>query len=602
MSNNNILKRLSPIHLVSLICLVLVLAIVGTSLGFFIGNTFGNNEKDLDYMEIDLSEYVELGDYSNLTGLEIDTYSSALAEAYRDLSIKNDILAIVAGEIDKSTANTTHDKDAVITVGDKVKFYYRGYVSNDDGTKDYRDGMSNFTSSAENLTVGGDKFIAGYMLALDGTKVGNYPRFSDLQVKGEDKFVEAGAYFVCVTLNSHKVVYNEYSGVEGKADVKTETVLIDITDKAKVDETYGAGFYDYLIGKEMDGANVVTSTTPCTVTKGEDTYKYTSISIKYAIPTNYLEGYNNATIEVVFPYDYAETSLQGKTGYFEVLVEDVTEYDFNIDGTSYVLDSSLFDEKNENLIIAALTQYFDDEKNEDLKKEVEHYEGENIYAKFKSYLEETYETEYEESLKAYKENAIIKALVKIANTESKATHPNLETLKAESVLTFIDEYEAFVSDSNNKVSKDTFKIEDYAKLAFNDMPEDWTGFDWKAKVEQSAADYYTARFVVYSIVKANNLTSAKDEVLAEYRLEWIKSFCTSNDVEDVYVRLGADDKAAEFNAAYEKLSAAEKDKYNELERTNLEKLGYENLEEEGYIRAVFNFLNLDDSAFIYKFN
>ena len=67
MSKNNILKRLSPIHLVALICAVVIFATVVVSSIFYIRNEVKDAKREFDYTKETLTDYITLGDYENLT-------------------------------------------------------------------------------------------------------------------------------------------------------------------------------------------------------------------------------------------------------------------------------------------------------------------------------------------------------------------------------------------------------------------------------------------------------------------------------------------------------------------------------------------------------
>ena len=596
MSKNNILKRLSPIHLVALICAVVIFATVVVSSIFYIRNEVKDSKGEFDYTKETLTDYITLGDYENLT--VTPEYNKI-----RPVDVKNNILTLIAGEKNHSSAkDASYNTATKITVGDVVNLYYRGYVV-EDGERNYMDGMSNLggstyaTMKAYSLPIGADTFIPGFSLALDGATVGQYPHMS--VSRGEDVTVTDGV-IAFVSYTRYPVTTNQYSGVETQGTVETGTsVLVDLTlGKDEIDATYGAGFYEMLVGNgiavgetghiaaaKADGENVISNTTKGhrgTTADGVD-YKYTKLAVEYTMAANYYEGYQ--PIEVEFPANYSSEDLAGKTAYFQIIIESVKEYGFGEHGDEVTLvgvdsDDATVKEAARAAINPILKAALED--NDDFMETVtlpeEGAEDTNDYYQlYTDYLfakdEEDYKTKYENALY----QAIIDAIVE--GTTVKADHPELEAKYNASLITFRESY------AEN--GKDYATIEEYAEAVIGGDHYVTVGegedavkvFDWKAAVRQLSVDYFTERMAVHQIIKDKNLAEgdaydkAYAKVYADYSEEYKRSYCNSNGID-------IDD-----------MTTQEEQKVDEAVRSYLQSnLGYEYLTDRAYYQLVLDYI------------
>jgi hypothetical protein len=120
MSKNNILKKLSPIHIVAFICAAVIFVTVLVSAILFGKNLSEKSNREFNYMKEDLTEYITLGNYTNLT-------VSPEYSKIRDVDIQDGILDLVAGQKNFSSGElTSYNTETKITVGDVVNLYYRG--------------------------------------------------------------------------------------------------------------------------------------------------------------------------------------------------------------------------------------------------------------------------------------------------------------------------------------------------------------------------------------------------------------------------------------------------------------------------------------------
>lgn len=609
MSNRNLLKKLSPVHIVALVCAVLIFAAVVTSSVIFIVNAVKDKNREFDYASAsaeELAKYFALEEnYTNLE-LELDFLSETKRAEEIARSVNSDILKLVAGQ--KNTVSGTNDSyssDTEITVGDTVNLYYRGYVLKDDGTRDYLDGMCNFSStSAYALTIGSQGFIAGFEDALLGKAATAYPRLSDLQIKddgdNEDiKRVEAGL-MLFVTYTRCEVVVNPYSfeKEDGAAESKT-TILIDLSvenAKDEVDKVYGEGFYDYLVSghtqkvldsegnaKKDDEGNDLTekvgqklnttlftssSTDNVFVIDGKE-YKYTNLKVDFALNPDYYDGYT--TVDVTFPSNYSQNEeLEGKEAHFEVFIDSVKEYGYKYSETADENHNFEGDMTNTAFVSAMLDNYLNKKGNEDLKKKVEATEGANTEAKVRAYLTNKYTENYANTLKGLEETAILDALVsKVTLTDAFFANKTLKALYEEKVdellISFRSQYESALSDSS--VDSSTYTIEQYAKDLFG-IEE---GHKWHAEVEKLAKEYFAEKLVVNYLFKTLNLTAfdAMSEIKAEHEKSYLEEY-------------GFD--------SLDEMTPAEKAAFDESENSYVATFGYDYIEELGIYKAVVNYL------------
>ncbi len=589
MSKNNILKRLSPIHIVSLICAIVIFATVVVSAIFYIGNEVKDSKREFDYTKETLTDYITLGDYENLT----------VAPEYnktRTVDVESAILNLVAGEKNYSSAeNASYNTATEITVGDVVNLYYRGYVLDENNERNYMDGMTNLINStyatmkAYSLPIGADTFIPGFALALEGKTVGNYPRVDvnrDVEVKSD--------MIAFVTYTRYPITTNQYSGVETQGTVETATAaLVDLTlGKDKIDATFGAGFYEMLVGNgvavgetghiaaaKADGENVITNTTKGlrAVTEEGVDYKYTRISVEYTMAANYYENY--LPIEVEFPANYSSKDLAGKTAYFQIIIESVKEYSFKVGEEDVAVSFS--DKATVSTILEKALEE-DDDFNDYLADLTEEEKNANYYDLYTQYL---FHKDEEDNAVKY-ENALYQAIVDaiVDSTEVKADHPDLEDKYNASLITFRQSY------AENGSGYAT--IEEYAEEVIGGdhyvtVGEDEDAveiFDWKAAVKQLAVDYYTERMAIHQIIKDKNLNTgdaydvAYAKVCAEYSDEYKRSYCNSNGID-------IDD-----------MTTQEEQRVDEAVRSYLQSsLGYEYLTDRAYYQLVFDYLTEKDA-------
>lgn len=516
MSIKNVLKRLSPIHIVALVCAVLIFAAVVTSAVFFGIGLAKDAKKEFDFTK-NPEKYIEIN------------YKEAfdIAPEYnkiRDVDINNKILALVAGEKNKNSGvSSEYDASTVINVGDEVKIYYRGL---NDGVA--FDGGCNFVGStysslsAYSLSIGGDSFIAGFSLALDGKTVGDFPMFA------RERGVEVtSSHIAFVSYTRYPVTRNQYSGVETVGSVQSGTsVYVDLSgDLAEINNAYGmvkdeegtvtTKFTDYLLGNGLasdadgyiaaavaNGENVLkTSDLRLTNAEGVE-YKYTKIAVEYVMAANYYEGYE--TIKVQFPVNYGSADLAGKDVEFQVLIESVKEFGYDYEGTG---DCTM---ANAEFVDAMLKKALEDE--EEIVAEVEaiELEGASFAEKYAKYLRDEDGEDNSLTYANAKYQAIIDALVAKSTLkldDNKDLKSYVDAKYDASVITFL---EAYANNGSNYAS-----VEAYAEdvLDVEGCGEGST-YDWHKALRILAENYYKERLIVNYIIAEENLADDYDAAYA----------------------------------------------------------------------------------------
>lgn len=537
MSIKNVLKRLSPIHIVALVCAVLIFAAVVTSAVFFGIGLAKDAKKEFDFTK-NPEKYIEIN------------YKEAfdIAPEYnkiRDVDINNKILALVAGEKNKNSgvsSNSKYDASTVINVGDEVKIYYRGL---NDGVA--FDGGCNFVGStysslsAYNLSIGGDSFIAGFSLALDGKTVGDFPMFA------RERGIEVtSSHIAFVSYTRYPVTRNQYSGVETVGSVQSGTsVYVDLSgDLTAINDSYGAGFTDYLLGKAAEGENKaidvavangenVLKTSDLRLTNAEGVeYKYTKIAVEYVMAADYYtnkdtnEKYD--TIKVQFPVNYGNADLAGKDVEFQILIESVKEFGYDYEGTG---DCTM---ANAEFVDAMLKKALEDE--EEIVAEVEALEGANFAEKYAKYLRAEDEKNNALTYDNIKNRAIIDALVAASTLKLEGNKDLKSYVDAKYDATLITFLEAYSQNSSS------YTIEEYAELYFDltsDEYYDTVGedkvYDWHEAARVTAENYYKERLIIHYIIATEGLADGYDAaykaVCDEYSAAYKISYANQNDID-----------------------------------------------------------------------
>ena len=398
-------------------------------------------------------------------------------------------------------------------------------------------GSSYAALSAYTLAIGGDNFIAGFSLGLDGKTVGDFPAFvreRDVEVKD--------THIAFVSYTRYPVTYNKYSGVETVGTVDSGTsVYMDLSgDLTAINDSYGEGFTKYLLGNGLaadadgyiapavaDGDNLITD---IRLTNAEGVeYKYTKIAVEYVMAANYYEGYE--TVKVQFPENYGSADLAGQNAEFEVLIESVKEYGYDYEGTC--------DMTNADFVDAMLKKALEDE--EEVVAKVEALEGDTFRAKYENYLK----ADNAEDNKLTNTNAKYQEIIDALVAASSFNADNYDDIKSyvdakydASVITFL---EAFANNGSSYASIEAY-AEDVLDLtgdeyytAVGEGEDAVKVYDWHKALRTLAENYYKERLIVHYIIAAEGLAdgydATYDAICEKYSESYRTSYAKNQDID-----------------------------------------------------------------------
>ena len=509
---------------------VLLGAIIATSV-FFIIDAY-NKDENFDYIESNLSKYLEFTDSSddNSDSSDDDSASSNgnSAVSYKDYTIdiaiapphtKNEdgtgvsdvevaILNLIASER-TLVGDGVKQTNLTVGAGDNVYIWYRGYLKHPEtGEKIVVSGMSNFgNSTSSELGIGTGSFVPGFELGLVGTDPTQYARFIKITEGSVDPTQHVA--YVSYTRQEYDT---ENDVVKGSKQTGTK-VRVDLKDSEDAEELFGAGFISAIngtaVGQKLEFKTTINGTT----------YKYTDTTVDFVTTcedTATNGGIPIKTVECYFPYDYGTTglssaSLRNETAYFEVYIEFVQDYSVPEWGDEYLKE--YLAESGSPITEAELTQK---------------YEGNTLVQKYEAYVAESLQLAYEEERRALIEDAMWAHYLDIVKVNR---YPGNK----------VDEiYDEYVDDvyyqfdtsggglTNSDGEYETYEDIDSFACAYLSLDE---GADWKSVLKTMSQELVKERLILYYIMKAENLTpteevlNAKYEALrAEYLDEYIKQY------------------------------------------------------------------------------
>ncbi len=457
-TNTGAKRRISSV-LTSTLLLVVIISLMFVNTGC---------SKKFDYLEADLSEYLEIPENYKNFKVEID-----IAKPH-DIDVDVAILNMLYADRDTEMKyGGTVTSPIEITAGDVVLIWYRGYILDDDGNEIAVTGMSNFgKGAADSLAIGSNNFIPGFELNLVGKNTGDYSKF----VK-----ITSG------NVKENQIAYVTYTKVKNGDDqtkVTESNVRLDFSKD--LDAVYGAGFEEKVIGHLIGGKSEITTTLD------GDTYTYRDFKVNFVTECET----NPIVVETYFPYDYNREDLRNETAYFEVYVEGVQVYD-----TPEFTDEYLKKKIEDKEINVTL-----DELNE--------YEGATLTEKYRLFAKDKMVELYESEYKIKVEEAVWAHFAEIF----KATKYPEDKVKA-----IYDDYvddisEAFVSyggqlyDSTSGQYKTYDTLDAFAKV-YVGATKDKT---WQDIVMGESEKFVKERLVLFYVMKAEGLTPTAEEYQAEY--------------------------------------------------------------------------------------
>ena len=350
-----------------LIIVFAAVAFIGITLGIVLGIMY-ENKRNFDYNSADLSKYISLDSkYYNGYKVTIDI------PEITDEEIEAEILKMLCTNKIIPEGPVYNVPGVTISIGDVANIYYRGYTE-EDGIKTYFDGGCNFADTYTALEVGSGSFIPGFETGLVGENQNDHATLK----KRDSGIVEAT-----------DLISIKYSVLYADGTSKREqTVLIDLSDPT-LDDRWGEGFTEYFIGKKIDPDLVIATGTskdealkvPTKSTSPNAAKNDSYFDITISLACSVSEG-DPLIVKGKFPNDYKAEELRGKTGYFEVYIVSVKDYDVP--------------ELNDAFITDTLKVSADD---------LVEYEGDNLVEKYKAMLKSNRNKERDEKIVDAIENA-----------------------------------------------------------------------------------------------------------------------------------------------------------------------------------------------------
>ncbi len=338
------LSRRAKITILSVSLSVLLVAAV------VLGTVLYLTNRPFNYYKEDISKYITL-DFDAYKNYTVDMKIDAVTEQAIDERI-NQILN--ANKPDTALNNGKADRNTEIKVGDTVTIFYRGYYFDENNQRVEFDGGCNVQYASgkvlpDTLTIGSGAFFSGFETSL----IGKIPdQYANLTPVTEGVIAEGD------------VVYVQMSAIlPGNRSFQNKTVRIDLSDP-DLEKEWGVGFKEFLVNRELRQVVKSAEFELPEAVDGQNLVYYTNIKPMFrSADENDMEP---IVVEAYCPIDYTNApELAGKTVYFDVYVRGTVHYDTPTLTEDFIRNTLKLDDKA-----------------------LEKFEGEDIFAKFRSYVRE----------------------------------------------------------------------------------------------------------------------------------------------------------------------------------------------------------------------
>lgn len=413
-----------------------------------------------DILGADLSQYVEIED-KYYKGYEVIVDPDRVT----DFDINNEIVTALCKNKDK----TAVEGDGVVTAGDVVNIFYRGYYIDDDGAKIYFDGGCNFPSASSSaLEIGSASFIPGFEYNLIGKNKADYATLT--------KITEGDAL-------ATDIIYITYSALRADGSKESaRSAIVDLSDP-KNDEVWGKGFSDYWKNNTATVGQKIESITVDSVKTGGMSDVYTDIKVNEIYRINATEEKPTLVVEAYFPEGYQAQELAGKVSYFEVFITGLTEYNAP--------------ELNDAFITDTLK----------LADTLADYEGETLVEKYRSYLREKYLTDNGLDVDSLIQDAFWDSVMAGGVVKE---YPYIALLEIYS--SYLYELEYYYQSYSYYYEYDEFMCL-YIGLE--------VGSDWRGALREMAESQLKQELIFYGIMQKEGLTPTDSEYA-----EWFNDYLT----------------------------------------------------------------------------
>ena len=444
--------------IITVVSIVLVLALtVGVLVAVF--------NRDFDYRKNDLSKYINVPE-SLYKSFNVDINIPLITDA----DVNEEIIKLLYSKRITPEGPLYSSKDVTISAGDVAYVYFRGYTE-ENGVKSYFDGGCNFDSTYAALGIGAGDFIPGFESGLIGKNQNDYATF-----KRRTRGTVADGEIVTIT----------YSMIaeDNKTSVLDQTVVIDFADPT-LDERWGEGFRDFFIGQEINPNEMLTDIDGSVDLQVADGRVYFDITIHSAGVVDDSEK-EKLVVKTTFPYNYEAEDLRGKTGYFEVYIVCVDDYDCYEFNDAFVTD-----------VLGV--------KAEDLTS----YAGNGAAEKYKSFIKQALESNRQSSVNALVEEAFW-AQIMAGSEVKKFPKKEVDTMYKGLVAQIVSSYKSQGSSSSTMYSD----LDSYARATL----ELSSTADWQEYLRKEAEEAIKEKLIFYYIVQVEGLTPTEEEYNSTYEI------------------------------------------------------------------------------------
>ncbi len=430
--------------------------------------SFASCNRAFNYEKADLSKYINLSEdkYKNYT-LEVDIAKPKAIE------VDVEILKLLA----KDKGAALYDGNEVISAftvkpGSVVKIWYRGYLLDEEGKKVEVSGMSNFTgATASSLEIGSGNFIPGFELGLVGKNTGDHSKFVKI-TDSETDIVESHVAYVSYS----KLAEGEDSSKATKA--ASERIELSSTE---LDAKYGAGFKEQILSAKIGEKKSFSATID-----GKN-YNYTDVTVDFVTDCET----NPIVVTSYFPYDYNTANLRNETAYFEVYVESGVLYEAPEFNDEFV--KKTIEKTGSGITLAKL----------------EKYEGASLTEKYRAYLQETIDENYEKEYESAVSDAVWNHIISAAEV---IKYPTKEVKRI--CAGYVEEIEKQYKTSGGQIQNSytgeyqTYETLDAYAVAYMGL---YTGTDWQAYLYSMSEGLVKESLVLYYIINTEKLKPEKAE-------------------------------------------------------------------------------------------
>ena len=447
------------------IAAILVVVIIGAAVIAVVN--YATNDPDFDYLTSDLSKYIKFtDDYKNFS-VNVD-----IAKPRED-DVKIAILNMLYADRDKNPLNNGGVvSNGVITPGDEVLIWYRGYLVGDGDEKTVVAGLSNFgNESPVTLGIGSNGMYPGFELNLVNVNTKDYPKFekitSGIVSEGQIAYIS----------------YTKTKGDDKNTKIEEKNVRLDFSED--VDATFGAGFAEKIVGLEIGKKVDISATVDGTV------YNYTDLTVNFVTECEV----NPIIVEAYVAYDYDVAEYRNENLVFEVYIDGIVEYSAPEFTDEYLKNKIEKEELNVTL------------------EELEEFGKDSLVANYYAYADKLMNELYEEEKRALVEAQIWTHYVNVS-VGLKYPKTKVDEVYDDYVDDIIEQYNSsggYVYDYAQSKYVTCSSVDEFAPIYLRLS----SGADWKAEVYKQSQGFIKERMVMFYILRAENLLPTDEELYAE---------------------------------------------------------------------------------------